>query len=583
MGWQMGSGLTGLGGLMVMQLLAQDQSSLRIVYPPVAHQTTAPQIFIIGTAPPQQVVTVNGQVISQRSPAGHFAPSIPLEYGENQLRIQAGTQTQILRITRPQPTPITGLTILEPARNLSRLPHEPICFAAQAPANSTLHVQISSQKLPLLPIPTPVQLPPNSAALTQTNQPEPNPISMFRGCTQFDQPGDYVRPQFQLTGPRQESQLAPGTVQILNPSQLRPVQVIRPLGGIARTGPSTDYARLTPLPPSTYAIVTGQTGDWFRLNYGAWINQSETQPLPSSSQTRSIIRSITSRQIPGWTEIRFPLEVPVPLAVDVGEKTFTLKLFNTTAQTDVIRLDADPVISRLDWQQTGPGEIVYRFQLHHQQQWGYRLRYEGTTLVLGLRHPPQLGPKAQPLVGMKILLDAGHGGPEDSGAIGPTGDPEKKFTLILAKLLETELRNRGATVIQTRTTDKDLDLPERIMAIEASEPTLALSLHYNALPDQGDALKTQGIGAFWYQAQSHSLAVFLEDYLATQLNRPRYGVFWNNLALTRPTVAPAVLLELGFMINPWEFEWIADETAQKQLAKTLADGIVAWLQRTQRS
>jgi len=32
-------------------------------------------------------------------------------------------------------------------------------------------------------------------------------------------------------------------------------------------------------------------------------------------------------------------------------------------------------------------------------------------------------------------------------------------------------------------------------------------------------------------------------------------VFWNNLALTRPSVAPAVLLELGFMINPVEFEW----------------------------
>lgn len=560
-----------------MQLLAQDHSSLQIVYPPVAHQTTASQIFIIGTASPQQVVTVNGQVITQRSPSGHFAPSIPLEYGENQIRIQAGTQTQILAITRPRPTPITGLKILEPASNWSRLPHEPLCLIAQAPSQSKIQVQIGPKKLPLLPIETPAQLPPNSAALTQTNQPEPNPTSTFRGCTQFSQPGDYGRPQFQLNGPQSEAQLAPGRIQILNPNQLQPIQVIRPLGGIARTGPSTDYSRLTPIPLRTYATVTGQTGDWLRLDYGAWINQSETQLLPPGSPTQSRIRSITSRQVPGWTEIRFPLEVPVPVTVDVGEKTFTLKLLNTTAQTDVIRLDPDPVISRLDWQQTRPGEIAYRFQLHHQQQWGYRLRYEGTTLVLGLRHPPKLGPTTQPLTGLKILLDAGHGGPEDLGAIGPTGEPEKKFTLILAKLLETELRNRGATVIQTRTTDKDLDLPERIMAIEASEPTLALSLHYNALPDQGDALNTQGIGVFWYQAQSHDLAVFLEDYLTRQLNRPRYGVFWNNLALTRPTVAPTVLLEFGFMINPWEFEWIANQTSQKQLAKTLADGTVAWL------
>jgi len=54
-------------------------------------------------------------------------------------------------------------------------------------------------------------------------------------------------------------------------------------------------------------------------------------------------------------------------------------------------------------------------------------------------------------------------------------------------------------------------------------------------------------------------------------------VFWNNLALTRPSVAPAVLLELGFMINPVEFEWIVNSREQKKLAHTLADGIVQWV------
>jgi N-acetylmuramoyl-L-alanine amidase len=56
-------------------------------------------------------------------------------------------------------------------------------------------------------------------------------------------------------------------------------------------------------------------------------------------------------------------------------------------------------------------------------------------------------------------------------------------------------------------------------------------------------------------------------------------VFWNNLALTRPHVAPSVLLELGFMINPTEFEWITDPQAQAQLAETLAAGVAEWVQR----
>jgi N-acetylmuramoyl-L-alanine amidase len=47
-------------------------------------------------------------------------------------------------------------------------------------------------------------------------------------------------------------------------------------------------------------------------------------------------------------------------------------------------------------------------------------------------------------------------------------------------------------------------------------------------------------------------------------------VFWNSLALTRPAIAPSILLELGFMIHPTKYEWVTDTKAQQQLAKTLA-------------
>jgi N-acetylmuramoyl-L-alanine amidase len=129
----------------------------------------------------------------------------------------------------------------------------------------------------------------------------------------------------------------------------------------------------------------------------------------------------------------------------------------------------------------------------------------------------------------------------------------------------------------TREGDEDLFPGDRVTLIDQAEPTLALSIHYNALPDSGNALNTAGIGTFWYNAQAHDLAQFLHDYLVQELERPSYGVYWNNLALTRPTVTPSVLLELGFMINPTEFEWITDPEAQVELAETLADAIAIWL------
>ncbi|ASC69447.1 N-acetylmuramoyl-L-alanine amidase [Halomicronema hongdechloris C2206] len=284
--------------------------------------------------------------------------------------------------------------------------------------------------------------------------------------------------------------------------------------------------------------------------------------------------------MPGWTEVRFPLQVPVPIQgrAKTAER-LTLTLHNTVAQTDTIFFSEDPVVQRLDWRPLLPDQAQYTFHMTSHQQWGYRLRYQGTTLVLSLRHPPVLGNGA-PLQGATILLDPGHGG-EELGARGPTGYPEKAVNLAVSQRLQGELEARGARVMLTRQEDRAVSLRDRMDQIVAAAPTLALSIHYNALPDSGDALNTAGVGAFWYHAQAHDLAMFLHNYLTTELDRPAYGVFWNNLALTRPTVAPTVLLELGFMINPDEFEWITDPAAQRTLAATLADGIAVWLrQRT---
>ncbi len=72
----------------------------------------------------------------------------------------------------------------------------------------------------------------------------------------------------------------------------------------------------------------------------------------------------------------------------------------------------------------------------------------------------------------------------------------------MSKLIKRELEKLGATVYLTRETDIDLSLPARVEMINNLQPTLAISVHYNALPDDGDALNTQGIGIFWYHPQA---------------------------------------------------------------------------------
>lgn len=570
-----------LGGAMDVNAQAR---SLYLAYPPRQHQTSAEQIFLIGTAPTPGEVLVNGEVI-ERSPAGHFAPSFPLQPGENRFTLRYSNQEIQVQVTRTSPVPELPAGVgfapesLTPERDISRLSGELFCFGAVAPANATVSVQLGGQTIPLFPQSPTVQLPPNSAVLTGDNQPLAISAQEYLGCTTASQAGNLGKPQFQVTlGGETTLQTGPASVEILSPSQLEAVEVSAD-AGVARTGPGTNYSRLTPLPKGTRATVTGREGDWLRLDYGGWIEQTQTRPLPATVPPRTLIRSITSRQREGATEMIFPLQTPVPISVEHRENSLTLTLYNAVAQTDTIRLDDDPLIERLDWQQVNPTTIEYRFALKTDQQWGYDLRYEGTSLILSLRHPPQLEQfdksTERPLTGVVILLDPGHGGAE-LGAKGPNGYPEKAVNLQVSKLLQAELVRRGATVYMTRDSDREVSLAERVEMINRIQPAIALSIHYNALPDNGDAINTAGIGTFWYHPQAHDLAVFLHNYLVDELNRPSYGVFWNNLALTRPHTAPSVLLELGFMINPVEFEWITDPQAQQALANTLAEGITTW-------
>ncbi|MEH2281854.1 MAG: N-acetylmuramoyl-L-alanine amidase [Nostoc sp.] len=569
-------------GCILTSSVALAEPSLIVVFPQTNYQTSAQKIFFLGTAPPDGQVLINSKPIT-RSKAGHFSPSFPLQLGENLFTVRRQNQELKIKVIRLNTSPELPQGVafakdsLTPAVDIARLPGEVICFGAIAPPNADVSVTLANQTIALLPQPQQAQLPSNLAALTGQNQPHAqSSVGNYQACTTVTTAADLGKPQFQLTLNGQTiTQPGSGKIEILSRAQL-PVSEVTVELGVARTGPSTDYSRLTPLPKGTRATVTGREGEWLRLDYGAWINSKETHILPGAVPPQTIIRSVGYRQLPGATEIVFPLQVPVPVSVQQSQQAIALTLYNTTAQTDIIRLDDNPLIYRLDWQQEAPGQVKYTFNLKKAQQWGYKLRYDGTTLVLALRHPPEIGnTRRKPLVNYKIVLDPGHGGKE-SGASGPTGYLEKDVNLVVSKLLRDELVKRGATVVMTREDDKEVSLVERQAIISQEEPAIAISIHHNSLPDDGDAEKIKGFAAFWYQPQAHNLAIFLQNYVVKKLGRPSYGVFWDNLALTRPTAAPSVLLELGFMSNPDEFEQVVNPEEQKKMAKAIAQGITEW-------
>ena len=89
--------LGGVAPALTVSLFATPaMAELFVAYPPVNHTTVSDKIFFIGTGSPGSDVLINGMPIAERSPAGHFAPSLPLNLGQNQFTLTQGNESIIL-------------------------------------------------------------------------------------------------------------------------------------------------------------------------------------------------------------------------------------------------------------------------------------------------------------------------------------------------------------------------------------------------------------------------------------------------------------------------------------------------------
>jgi N-acetylmuramoyl-L-alanine amidase len=85
-----------------------------------------------------------------------------------------------------------------------------------------------------------------------------------------------------------------------------------------------------------------------------------------------------------------------------------------------------------------------------------------------------------------VVLDPGHGG-IDSGASGPSGEQEKTIVLAFAQSLKQRLESSGKIRVRlTRSDDTFVPLAERVRIARQNKAALFVSLHADALPEEGD-------------------------------------------------------------------------------------------------
>jgi N-acetylmuramoyl-L-alanine amidase len=212
--------------------------------------------------------------------------------------------------------------------------------------------------------------------------------------------------------------------------------------------------------------------------------------------------------------------------------------------------------------------------------WGTDVRFAGDAVEWRLRAPPPAAGRdaAEPLRGLAIVLDPGHGG-GDSGAVGAAGLRESDANLAIAQRLAQLLEAGGARVLLTRASDTAVSLDDRVLWIARQNPDLVLSIHNNSVGEEEDPVAARGSLTFYSLGYQQPLARCLEDSLRG-VGVPAPGVRFVRQAGFRVTrncrAAPAALVECAFMSQPEDEALLLRRPFLDSLARGLYKGIAAF-------
>jgi len=214
-----------------------------------------------------------------------------------------------------------------------------------------------------------------------------------------------------------------------------------------------------------------------------------------------------------------------------------------------------------------------------------------------------------------VVIDAGHGG-KDSGALG-ANTTEKAVNLAVAKKLGAYIEENlpDVKVIYTRKTDKFVELSERAAIANRNNADVFISIHCNSTegtttangaetyvmgeskneknlevakkenaailledntdaydnfdPNSTEAYILFSLSQSLYQSQSLNLADKVQKQFTNKVGRHDRGVQQAGFLVLWKTSMPSILVELGFINNAKEEQFLNSEKGQTQMALAL--------------
>lgn len=541
--------------------------------------------YITGTSDPGAAVYCDGEELERLSTNGTFGYLAPLEYGDNTFEFMQNGETLEATIHRPDPdTPAAKIStistyaasastsVFQPYGPQAVSENLPMLFQCTAPAGGTVTALLDGETYELEP----------------TSDAEEGTAIVYKKEVRLspDSPNEIVnigKVTYVLDFDGETSEVeAPGEVFLIGENRTPMFRVEEGIGSVLNPSMMNgDF--MTTLKAGSVGEIVGQTANFFQTSYGGFITKASTSIVTDLTSVENRVSSVEYQPADERGDERLILHgtlSPSFVVDEDGGDRFVVRLIDTYGVPNGT-IPADSAFFSTVKAENHDGTVTITCLPGKERYFGYNISYEGTDTVLSFKAEPRLSPsKARPLLGLRIVVDPGHGA-EDSGALGVpgvTGPMEKNVNLYAALIIRRYLEGLGAQVYMTRETDDEfLTLDERVAFTEAHDADIFLSVHHNSLVETVDPTRYDGTWVYWYNNLSEEMADVLLRHITEASGRDPMGTESGYYVVLRNTQAPSVLLELGFMPNEREYENICNRDNMMEIAKAVASGVVEYV------
>ena len=208
------------------------------------------------------------------------------------------------------------------------------------------------------------------------------------------------------------------------------------------------------------------------------------------------------------------------------------------------------------------------------------------------RRPVEIIPvMAVPVTNKVIILDAGHGTP-DEGAESSSGTLEAPINLQITLKVQKLLESSGATVILTRSDDNSIyeidaktiaqkkvsDIHNRVKIGNNSSADVFVSIHLNKISES----QYSGWQTFYKNNDENSkkLATSIQNNLNETIasDNDRTPHTLSNVYIMKNVEIPITIVECGFLSNPEDEARLKTDEYQESLAWGIYNGIMGYFE-----